>query len=262
MKSRYIVLAAILSVALAACTPSGNQPEGGVAEYSLRLSGEGVDGTALEKIGALRVISSLWSYNKLAVKEGDNFKFTIPTRKQTLFFVANEKKDLSALTTSSFNQTALNTADYFSNNGQEDPKLYVAAKQIESHMSAGGLSSLEMRPAYAKLSFKIADNDAGRTIKSITIEHVPTQFMLGGAKTNYPSNAANYMKFTLAPTATGFCYLPEHDPADVNNRTTIKIITSDSKAFYTVIKEPYSSVDDGKIVRGRHYNMSITLPKA
>ena len=99
------------------------------------------------------------------------------------------------------------------------------------------------------------------------IANVPPTFFLGGVKTYYTSPSTNYKTFNMGGGKTGVCYLPEHDPSDVNNRTYIGIEvktpwedTNNLQEYYVVVHEPYDDVNYGKIIRGRHYKMTITLP--
>ena len=99
------------------------------------------------------------------------------------------------------------------------------------------------------------------------IAKVPPTFFLGGVNTYYTSPAIGYKTFELGKDKTGVCYLPEHDPSDIKDRTYIGIevktpweATNNLHRYYVVVHEPYDDVNYGKIIRGRHYKMTVTLP--
>lgn len=232
------------------------------------------------EISKLRVISSI-HYNKELNVQYDQVHFTLPSNeKQTLFFVAGERESLSALRATEFNQKEFKTEDYFGIDGKTEPKLYVGSLSVSDGVKALP-SPLSLTPTYAKLSYKIRFLDERtssaskpelralhpREVTKVWIAKVPPTFFLGGVKTYYTSPAIGYKTFELGKDKTGVCYLPEHDPSDINDRTYIGIevktpweAANNLHRYYVVVHEPYDNVNYGKIIRGRHYNMTITLP--
>ena len=233
------------------------------------------------EIDKLRVISSVLNYNQELDVLSDKVHFTLPSNeKQTLFFVAGERESLSTLRATEFNQKEFNTADYFGTDGKIEPKLYVGTLSVGDGVKAIP-SPLSLTPTYAKLSYKIRFLDERtssaskpelraihpREVTNVWIANVPPTFFLGGVKTYYTSPSTNYKTFNMGGGKIGACYLPEHDPSDVNNRTYIGIevktpweATNNLQEYYVVVHEPYDNVNYGKIIRGRHYKMTITLP--
>ena len=232
------------------------------------------------EISKLRVISSI-HYNKELNVQYDQVHFTLPSNeKQTLFFVAGERESLSALRATEFNQKEFKTEDYFGIDGKTEPKLYVGSLSVSDGVKALP-SPLSLTPTYAKLSYKIRFLDERtssaskpelralhpREVTKVWIAKVPPTFFLGGVKTYYTSPAIGYKTFELGKDKTGVCYLPEHDPSDINDRTYIGIevktpweATNNLHRYYVVVHEPYDDVNYGKIIRGRHYKMTVTLP--
>lgn len=232
------------------------------------------------EISKLRVISSI-HYNKELNVQYDQVHFTLPSNeKQTLFFVAGERESLSALRATEFNQKEFKTEDYFGVDGKNEPKLYVGSLSVSDGVKAIP-SPLSLTPTYAKLSYKIRFLDERtssaskpelgalhpREVTKVKIVNVPSTFFLGGVKTYYTSPSTDYKTFNMGGGKIGACYLPEHDPSDVNYRTYIEIEvktpwlpTNNLHTYYTVVHEPYDNVNYGKIIRGRHYKMTITLP--
>lgn len=249
---------------------------------TMSVNASSVDGDLRAgEISKLRVISSVQNYNEELSVRSDKVHFTLPSNeKQTLFFVAGERESLSTLRATEFNQKEFNTADYFGTNGKTEPKLYVASLSVSDGVKAIP-SPLSLTPTYAKLSYKIRFLDERtssasrpelralhpREVTKVWIAKVPPTFFLGGVKTYYTSPAIGYKTFELGKDKTGVCYLPEHDPSDINDRTYIGIevktpweAVNNLKEYYVVVHEPYDNVNYGKIIRGRHYNMTITLP--
>jgi len=231
------------------------------------------------EISKLRVISSI-HYNKELNVQYDQVHFTLPSNeKQTLFFVAGERESLSVLRATEFNQKEFKTADYFGIDGKTEPKLYVGSLSVSDGVKALP-SPLSLTPTYAKLSYKIRFLDERTSsaskpelralhpeVTKVWIAKVPPTFFLGGVKTYYTSPAIGYKTFELGKDKTGVCYLPEHDPSDINDRTYIGIevktpweATNNLHRYYVVVHEPYDDVNYGKIIRGRHYKMTVTLP--
>jgi len=232
------------------------------------------------EISKLRVISSVLNYNQELDVLSDKVHFKLPSNeKQTLFFVAGERESLSRLRAIEFNQKEFNTADYFGTDGKTEPKLYVGTLSVGDGVKV--LPPLSLTPTYAKLSYKIRFLDERtssasmpelralhpREVTKVWIAKVPPTFFLGGVKTYYTSPAIGYKTFELGKDKTGVCYLPEHDPSDINDRTYIGIevktpweATNNLQEYYVVVHEPYDNVNYGKIIRGRHYKMTITLP--
>ena len=232
------------------------------------------------EIDKLRVISSVLNYNQELDVRSDKVHFTLPSNeKQTLFFVAGERESLSTLRATEFNQKEFNTEDYFGTDGKTEPKLYVGTLSVGDGVKV--LPPLSLTPTYAKLSYKIRflnerTSSASmpelravhpREITKVWIAKVPPTFFLGGVKTYYTSPAIGYKTFELGKDKTGVCYLPEHDPSDINDRTYIGIevktpweAANNLQEYYVVVHEPYDDVNYGKIIRGRHYKMTITLP--
>lgn len=232
------------------------------------------------EIDKLRVISSVLNYNQELDVLSDKVHFKLPSNeKQTLFFVAGERESLSTLRATEFNQKEFNTEDYFGTDGKTEPKLYVGTFSVGDGVKV--LPPLSLTPTYAKLSYKIRFLDERtssasmpelrslppREVTKVKIVNVPPTFLLGGVKTFYTRPSTNYKTFNMGGGKTGVCYLPEHDPSDVNYRTYIEIEvktpwlpTNNLHTYYTVVHEPYDNVNYGKIIRGRHYKMTITLP--
>ena len=233
------------------------------------------------EISKLRVISSAHRYNREVTVQQNKVRFTLPSNeKQTLFFVAGERENLGALQATEFNQKELRTVDYFGANGKTEPKLYVGSLSLKDGVEA--VPSISLAPTYAKLSYKIRFLDEPRSstpgpelraawppreVTKVWIAKVPPTFSLGGVKTYYTCPATDYKTFQLGEEKRGVCYLPEHDPSDINNRTYIGIevktpceAVNNLKEYYVVVHEPYDNVNYGKIVRGRHYKMTVTLP--
>lgn len=232
------------------------------------------------EIDKLRVISSVLNYNQELDVLSDKVHFKLPSNeKQTLFFVAGERESLSTLRATEFNQKEFNTEDYFGTDGKTEPKLYVGTLSVGDGVKV--LPPLSLTPTYAKLSYKIRFLDERtssasmpelrslppREVTKVKIVNVPPTFLLGGVKTFYTSPSTNYKTFNMGGGKTGVCYLPEHDPSDVNYRTYIEIevktpwlSSNNLHKYYTVVHEPYDNVNYGKIIRGRHYKMTITLP--
>lgn len=232
------------------------------------------------EIDKLRVISSVLNYNQELDVLSDKVHFKLPSNeKQTLFFVAGERESLSTLRATEFNQKEFNTEDYFGTDGKTEPKLYVGTLSVGDGVKV--LPPLSLTPTYAKLSYKIRFLDERtssasmpelrslppREVTKVKIVNVPPTFLLGGVKTFYTRPSTNYKTFNMGGGKTGVCYLPEHDPSDVNYRTYIEIEvktpwlpTNNLHTYYTVVHEPYDNVNYGKIIRGRHYKMTITLP--
>lgn len=232
------------------------------------------------EIDKLRVISSVLNYNQELDVLSDKVHFKLQSNeKQTLFFVAGERESLSTLRATEFNQKEFNTEDYFGTDGKTEPKLYVGTLSVGDGVKV--LPPLSLTPTYAKLSYKIRFLDERtssasmpelralrpREVTKVWIAKVPPTFFLGGVKTYYTSPAIGYKTFELGKDKTGVCYLPEHDPSDINDRTYIGIevktpweATNNLQEYYVVVHEPYDNVNYGKIIRGRHYNMTITLP--
>lgn len=232
------------------------------------------------EIDKLRVISSVLNYNQELDVLSDKVHFKLPSNeKQTLFFVAGERESLSTLRATEFNQKEFNTEDYFGTDGKTEPKLYVGTLSVGDGVKV--LPPLSLTPTYAKLSYKIRFLDERtssasmpelrslppREVTKVKIVNVPPTFLLGGVKTFYTSPSTNYKTFNMGGGKTGVCYLPEHDPSDVNYRTYIEIevktpwlSSNNLHKYYTVVHEPYDDVNYGKIIRGRHYKMTITLP--
>lgn len=232
------------------------------------------------EIDKLRVISSVLNYNQELDVLSDKVYFKLPSNeKQTLFFVAGERESLSTLRATEFNQKEFNTEDYFGTDGKTEPKLYVGTLSVGDGVKV--LPPLSLTPTYAKLSYKIRFLDERtssasmpelrslppREVTKVKIVNVPPTFLLGGVKTFYTRPSTNYKTFNMGGGKTGVCYLPEHDPSDVNYRTYIEIEvktpwlpTNNLHTYYTVVHEPYDNVNYGKIIRGRHYKMTITLP--
>lgn len=248
---------------------------------TMSVNASSVDGDLRAgEISKLRVISSVQNYNEELSVRSDKVHFTLPSNeKQTLFFVAGERESLSTLRATEFNQKEFNTEDYFGTNGKTEPKLYVGTLSVGDGVKV--LPPLSLTPTYAKLSYKIRFLDERtssasmpelralhpREVTKVWIAKVPPTFFLGGVKTYYTSPAIGYKTFELGKDKTGVCYLPEHDPSDINNRTYIGIevktpweATNNLQEYYVVVHEPYDNVNYGKIIRGRHYNMTITLP--
>lgn len=275
------LLAAMAIVgSLGACADRNAKDPQGASAVSVKASS--VDGELRTgEISSLRVISSVQNYNKLLSVQSDQVNFRLPTNeKQTLFFVAGEQDDLGTLRATEFNQKELNTQQYFGTNGKTEPKLYVGTLSVNDGVNS--ISPITLTPTYAKLSYKIRFLDERtssaskpelraihpREVTKVWIAKVPPTFFLGGVKTYYTSPAIGYKTFELGKDKTGVCYLPEHDPSDINNRTYIGIevktpwlpANNNLQEYYVVVHEPYDNVNYGKIIRGRHYNMTITLP--
>ncbi|WP_314863295.1 hypothetical protein [Porphyromonas endodontalis] len=275
------LLAAMAIVgSLGACADRGAKNPQDALTASVNASS--VDGELRAgEISSLRVISSAQNYNKLLSVQSDQVNFRLPTNeKQTLFFLAGERDDLGALRATEFNQKELNTQQYFGTDGKTEPKLYVGTLSVNDGVNS--ISPITLTPTYAKLSYKIRflnerrSSTSGpelravwpREVTKVWIAKVPPTFSLGGVKTYYTCPATDYKTFELGKDKTGVCYLPEHDPSDVNNRTYIGIevktpwlpANNNLQEYYVVVHEPYDNVNYGKIIRGRHYNMTITLP--
>ena len=274
------LLAAMAIVgSLGACADRGAKNPQDALTASVNASS--VDGELRAgEISSLRVISSVQNYNKLLSVQSDQVNFRLPTNeKQTLFFVAGERESLSTLRATEFNQKEFNTEDYFGTDGKTEPKLYVGTLSVGDGVKV--LPPLSLTPTYAKLSYKIRFLDERtssasmpelrslppREVTKVKIVNVPPTFLLGGVKTFYTSPSTNYKTFNMGGGKTGVCYLPEHDPSDVNYRTYIEIevktpwlSSNNLHKYYTVVHEPYDDVNYGKIIRGRHYKMTITLP--
>lgn len=248
---------------------------------TMSVNASSVDGDLRAgEIDKLRVISSVLNYNQELDVRSDKVYFKLPSNeKQTLFFVAGERESLSRLRATEFNQKEFNTEDYFGTDGKTEPKLYVGTLSVGDGVKV--LPPLSLTPTYAKLSYKIRFLDERtssaskpelraihpREVTKVWIAKVPPTFFLGGVKTYYTSPAIGYKTFELGKDKTGVCYLPEHDPSDINNRTYIGIevktpweATNNLQEYYVVVHEPYDDVNYGKIIRGRHYKMTITLP--
>mgnify|MGYP000953105630 CR=1 FL=1 len=248
---------------------------------TMSVNASSVDGDLRAgEIDKLRVISSVLNYNQELDVRSDKVYFKLPSNeKQTLFFVAGERESLSRLRATEFNQKEFNTEDYFGTDGKTEPKLYVGTLSVGDGVKV--LPPLSLTPTYAKLSYKIRFLDERtssdskpelraihpREVTKVWIAKVPPTFFLGGVKTYYTSPAIGYKTFELGKDKTGVCYLPEHDPSDINNRTYIGIevktpweAANNLQEYYVVVHEPYDNVNYGKIIRGRHYNMTITLP--
>lgn len=264
---------------LGACADRNAKDPQGASAVSVKASS--VDGELRTgEISSLRVISSAQNYNKLLSVQSDQVNFRLPTNeKQTLFFVAGEQDDLGALRATEFNQKELNTQQYFGTNGKTEPKLYVGTLSVNDGVNS--ISPITLTPTYAKLSYKIyflnerCSSTSGpelrvawpREVTKVWIAKVPPTFSLGGVKTYYTCPATDYKTFELGKSESGVCYLPEHDPSDINDRTYIGIevktpweAANNLHRYYVVVHEPYDNVNYGKIIRGRHYNMTITLP--
>lgn len=274
------LLAAMAIVgSLGACADRNAKDPQGASAVSVKASS--VDGELRTgEISSLRVISSVQNYNKLLSVQSDQVNFRLPTNeKQTLFFVAGERDDLGALRATEFNQKELNTQQYFGTDGKTEPKLYVGTLSVNDGVNS--ISPITLTPTYAKLSYKIRflnerrSSTSGpelravrpREITKVWIAKVPPTFSLGGVKTYYTRPAIDYETFELGKDKRGVCYLPEHDPSDINDRTYIGIevktpweAANNLHRYYVVVHEPYDNVNYGKIIRGRHYNMTITLP--
>ena len=274
------LLAAMAIVgSLGACADRGAKNPQDALTASVNASS--VDGELRAgEISSLRVISSAQNYNKLLSVQSDQVNFRLPTNeKQTLFFLAGERDDLGALRATEFNQKELNTQQYFGTDGKTEPKLYVGTLSVNDGVNS--ISPITLTPTYAKLSYKIRflnehTSSASRPelraihpreVTKVWIANVPPTFFLGGVTTYYTSPSTNYKTFNMGGGKTGVCYLPEHDPSDVNNRTYIGIevktpweATNNLQEYYVVVHEPYDDVNYGKIIRGRHYRMTITLP--
>lgn len=248
---------------------------------TMSVNASSVDGELRAgEIDKLRVISSVLNYNQELDVLSDKVHFKLPSNeKQTLFFVAGERESLSTLRATEFNQKEFNTEDYFGTDGKTEPKLYVGTLSVGDGVKV--LPPLSLTPTYAKLSYKIRFLDERtssasmpelrslppREVTKVKIVNVPPTFLLGGVKTFYTRPSTNYKTFNMGGGKTGVCYLPEHDPSDVNYRTYIEIEvktpwlpTNNLHTYYTVVHEPYDNVNYGKIIRGRHYKMTITLP--
>lgn len=248
---------------------------------TMSVNASSVDGDLRAgEISKLRVISSVLNYNQELDVLSDKVHFNLPSNeKQTLFFVAGERESLSTLRATEFNQKEFNTEDYFGTDGKTEPKLYVGTLSVGDGVKV--LPPLSLTPTYAKLSYKIRFLDERtssasmpelrslppREVTKVKIVNVPPTFLLGGVKTFYTRPSTNYKTFNMGGGKTGVCYLPEHDPSDVNYRTYIEIEvktpwlpTNNLHTYYTVVHEPYDNVNYGKIIRGRHYKMTITLP--
>lgn len=276
------LLAAMAIVgSLGACADRNAKDPQGASAVSVKASS--VDGELRTgEISSLRVISSVQNYNKLLSVQSDQVNFRLPTNeKQTLFFVAGEQDDLGTLRATEFNQKELNTQQYFGTNGKTEPKLYVGTLSVNDGVNS--ISPITLTPTYAKLSYKIRFQDELRSsspgpelraawppreVTKVWIAKVPPTFSLGGVKTYYTCPATDYKTFELGKDKSGVCYLPEHDPSDINNRTYIGVevktpwlpANNNLQEYYVVVHEPYDNVNYGKIIRGRHYNMTITLP--
>lgn len=248
---------------------------------TMSVNASSVDGDLRAgEISKLRVISSVLNYNQELDVLSDKVHFNLPSNeKQTLFFVAGERESLNTLRATEFNQKEFNTEDYFGTDGKTEPKLYVGTLSVGDGVKV--LPPLSLTPTYAKLSYKIRFLDERtssasmpelrslppREVTKVKIVNVPPTFLLGGVKTFYTRPSTNYKTFNMGGGKTGVCYLPEHDPSDVNYRTYIEIEvktpwlpTNNLHTYYTVVHEPYDNVNYGKIIRGRHYKMTITLP--
>ncbi len=275
---RLLVAMAIVG-SLGACVDRGAKNPQDALTASVNASS--VDGELRAgEISSLRVISSAQNYNKLLSVQSDQVNFRLPTNeKQTLFFLAGERDDLGALRATEFNQKELNTQQYFGTDGKTEPKLYVGTLSVNDGVNS--ISPITLTPTYAKLSYKIRflneprSSSSGpelravrpREITKVWIAKVPPTFFLGGVKTYYTCPATDYKTFELGKDKRGVCYLPEHDPSDINNRTYIGVevktpweAANNLHRYYVVVHEPYDNVNYGKIIRGRHYNMTITLP--
>lgn len=274
------LLAAMAIVgSLGACADRNAKDPQGASAVSVKASS--VDGELRTgEICSLRVISSVQNYNKLLSVQSDQVNFRLPTNeKQTLFFVAGERDDLGALRATEFNQKELNTQQYFGTDGKTEPKLYVGTLSVNDGVNS--ISPITLTPTYAKLSYKIRFLNERRSFSSgpelrsvrpreitkVWIAKVPPTFSLGGVKTYYTRPATDYETFELGKDKRGVCYLPEHDPSDINDRTYVGIEVktpweagNNLHKYYVVVHEPYDNVNYGKIIRGRHYNMTITLP--
>ena len=157
--------------------------------------------------------------------------------------------------------------------------MYVGTLSVNDGVNS--ISPITLTPTYAKLSYKIHFLDERtssasmpelralhpREVTKVWIAKVPPTFSLGGVKTYYTCPATDYKTFELGKDKSGVCYLPEHDPSDINNRTYIGVevktpweAANNLHRYYVVVHEPYDNVNYGKIIRGRHYNMTITLP--
>ena len=186
---------------------------------------------------------------------------------------------MGALQATEFNKKELRTVDYFGANGKTEPKLYVGSLSLKDGVET--VPSISLAPTYAKLSYKIRFLDEPRSstpgpelravhpreVTKVWIAKVPPTFFLGGVKTYYTSPDADYKTFELGKEKCGVCYLPEHDPSNINNRTYIGVQVktpweagNNLHEYYVVVHEPYDNVNYGKIVRGRHYKMTVTLP--
>lgn len=274
------LLAAMAIVgSLGACADRNAEDPQGASAVSVKASSVDGDLRAGE-ISSLRVISSVQNYNKLLSVQSDQVNFRLPTNeKQTLFFVAGERDDLGALRATEFNQKELNTQQYFGTDGKTEPKLYVGTLSVNDGVNS--ISPITLTPTYAKLSYKIRFLNERRSFSSgpelrsvrpreitkVWIAKVPPTFSLGGVKTYYTRPATDYETFELGKDKRGVCYLPEHDPSDINDRTYVGIEVktpweagNNLHKYYVVVHEPYDNVNYGKIIRGRHYNMTITLP--
>lgn len=274
------LLAAMAIVgSLGACADRNAKDPQGASAVSVKASS--VDGELRTgEISSLRVISSVQNYNKLLSVQSDQVNFRLPTNeKQTLFFVAGERDDLGALRATEFNQKELNTQQYFGTDGKTEPKLYVGTLSVNDGVNS--ISPITLTPTYAKFSYKIRFLNERRSFSSgpelrsvrpreitkVWIAKVPPTFSLGGVKTYYTRPATDYETFELGKDKRGVCYLPEHDPSDINDRTYVGIEVktpweagNNLHKYYVVVHEPYDNVNYGKIIRGRHYNMTITLP--
>lgn len=269
MKTLNYIFLTILFTLFFSCSKELQLQEETKVEVSLEVRGGFNEDLRTNQVQRLRVIASLDNYNALARMEADKFTFRLPTsKKQTLLFVANEKESLNTLTAASFNSFVLNTATYFGTSGTLDPQLYVGSRIVgvryETPISIPFLY-VPLFPAYAKLSYNIelrSQPQENLQLKKVRLINVPEQFSLGGAKTYY---TGGYTSFDLGDSPSGICFLPEHDPANSNKQTMLELWVMDLNKltahpngfkFYIAIKDPYTSVDDGKVVRGHHYKLN------
>lgn len=263
-----------MSAILSSCSSQTREEINGPAvDCRVEVQGNNFDADLrATSIGRLRVISSVGNYNQLTQLKGGAETFTLPNRqRQTLLFVAGEKSNLSSLTAAAFNAHTLNTADYFGNKGSE-PRLFVGSTVLERRLDTAPLSlPIEFSPVYAKCCYSVSLSKPTGTfdIESVKVCNIPTTFSLGGVQTAYKGP---YTSFDFGKKQDATFFLPEHDPEDVNNRTYLRVLIKtkpgsesksklppEGKEFFVVLKDPYTSVYDGKIVRAHHYKMNVTI---
>lgn len=276
----------VLATALAVCFSCAREPLSATQETPMsitvetRLQGSSpsinTDADKEDQVTKVRMVSrGATQLENISGATNVTFPVKYFTGQQNFFFIANEKENLSAITPETFNQKEFNTIDYIS-----PPFLMTAVLKNVYVQTVGentqlNASTVQLERVFARLKYTIdVTGVTGLSVKSIKIINIPSRFTLGGMITQYPRNSGHaYIQrellaapVNLANNYSGYVYLPEHNPANEANRTKMEMTFIDNNnpgndmgPYSFEIKEPYSSVNDGKIVRNGNYVITIKL---